>query len=70
MVYVGVLASLLKIDVALINDALNFHFMGNQKAVESNFQVVKLAFEWAETNLEEERPLYSRPDERYERGIQ
>jgi len=61
MVYVGVLASLLKIDVALINDALNFHFMGNQKAVESNFQVVKLAFEWAETNLEKKDHYIAAP---------
>lgn len=61
MVYVGVLASLLKIDVALINDALNFHFMGNQKAVESNFQAVKLAFEWTETNLEKKDRYIAAP---------
>lgn len=52
MVYVGVLASLLKIEVKLIRDALEYHFKGSEKAIDSNFNVVKLAFEWAEKNLE------------------
>jgi 2-oxoglutarate ferredoxin oxidoreductase subunit alpha len=52
MVYVGVLASLLKVDVNLIHDALEYHFKGSQKAVESNYVAVKLAFDWAEANLE------------------
>ena len=52
MVYVGVLASLLKIEVELIRDALDYHFKGSEKAVDSNFSVVKLAFEWAKKNLE------------------
>lgn len=52
MVYVGVLASLLKIEVELIHDALEYHFKGSEKAVDSNFSVVKLAFDWAEKNLE------------------
>lgn len=57
MVYVGVLASLLKIEVELIRDALEYHFKGSEKAVDSNFSVVKLAFEWAEKNLKK-RDLY------------
>ena len=52
MMYVGVLASLLKIDIALIHAALEYHFKGSQKAIESNFEAVKLAFDWAEANLE------------------
>lgn len=52
MVYVGVIASLLKIEINLIKNALEYHFRGSQKAVESNFEAVKLAFDWAEQNLE------------------
>lgn len=52
MVYVGVLASLLKIDIGLIKGALEYHFKGSQKAVDSNYETVKLAFDWAEKNLE------------------
>ena len=54
MVYVGVLASLLKIEIDQIKGALEYHFKGSQKAVESNFETVKLAFDWAEENLEKQ----------------
>lgn len=52
MVYVGVLASLLMIDLDLIYQALDFHFKGSQKAIDVNYQVVKAAFHWAQENLE------------------
>lgn len=52
MVYVGVLAYLLKIDKDMILEALNFHFKGNQKAVNSNYDIVKAAFTWAQANVE------------------
>jgi len=52
MVYVGVLCSILKIEINLIQESLNYHFKGNEKAVESNFSVVKMAFDWAEANLQ------------------
>ena len=51
MVYVGVLAQLLSIDINNIYEALDFHFKGKQKAIDSNFNVVKAAFDWAEQNL-------------------
>ena len=54
MVYVGVLASLLKIEIDQIKGALEYHFKGSQKAIESNFETVKLAFDWAEENLEKQ----------------
>jgi len=54
MVYVGVLASLLKIEIDQIKGALEYHFKGSRKAVESNFETVKLAFDWAEENLEKQ----------------
>jgi len=56
MVYVGVLAWVLGIDIELIRQALNFHFKGKQKAVESNFNVVVAAFNWAHENLEKRDP--------------
>ena len=52
MVYVGVLVSLLKIELNLVQEALNYHFKANERAVERNFSVVTSAFEWAEKNLE------------------
>lgn len=52
MVYVGVVAKILGIDMDAIHDALDFHFKGKQKAIESNFNVVKAAFDWADENLQ------------------
>ncbi len=51
MVYVGVLASILGIDLTKIYDALDFHFKGKQKAINSNFNIVKAAYDWAKENL-------------------
>jgi len=51
MVYVGVLAQLLNIDIDLIYKALDFHFKGKQKAIDTNFTIVKSAFSWAKDNL-------------------
>lgn len=56
MVYVGVVSWLLGIDLALIRQALDFHFKGRQKAVDSNFNTVKAAFDWAVSNLEKRDP--------------
>lgn len=52
MVYVGVLTSLLTIDLDLIYQALDFHFKGSKKAIDVNFEVVKAAYHWAEEHLE------------------
>ncbi len=54
MVYVGVLAELIGIDLDLIYKAIDFHFKGKQNAINSNFDVVKAAFEWAQQNLVKE----------------
>ncbi len=51
MVYVGVLAELIGIDLDLIYKAIDFHFKGKQNAINSNFDVVKAAFEWSQQNL-------------------
>lgn len=51
MVYVGVLAFLLSIEMEAIYQALNYHFKGNEKSIEINFKVVKMAFDWALHNI-------------------
>jgi 2-oxoglutarate ferredoxin oxidoreductase subunit alpha len=57
MVYVGVLAQILGIDLKRIYDALDFHFKGKQKAIDSNFNVVKAAADWAKENLTKQDPF-------------
>jgi len=52
MVYVGVLANLLGIEMEPIEQALDFHFKGKKSPVEFNLKVIQLAFEWAEENLD------------------
>lgn len=51
MVYVGVVAQILDIDMQKIKAALDFHFKGKEKAVNSNFDVVAAAYQWARENL-------------------
>ena len=51
MVYVGVLAYLLKIDLEKIYVALEFHFKGKTKPIDLNYGVVKAAYDWAVENL-------------------
>ncbi|MBP9676308.1 MAG: 2-oxoacid:acceptor oxidoreductase subunit alpha [Anaerolineaceae bacterium] len=52
MVYVGVLASLLNIEMKVIHQALEFHFKASERAVDINFCVVEHAFKWAKENLQ------------------
>jgi 2-oxoglutarate/2-oxoacid ferredoxin oxidoreductase subunit alpha len=52
MVYVGVLAQNLGIEMDMIRQALEFHFKGKAKPVELNFSVVQAAADWAAANLE------------------
>jgi len=56
MVYVGVLAELLSIDLNMIFQALEYHFNNNQKAINSNFQVIQSAAMWTKANLEKKDP--------------
>jgi len=51
MVYVGVLAQILGIEMDKIQQALDFHFKGNQKPVELNFNIIQTAANWSEANL-------------------
>lgn len=61
MVYVGVLAWLLGIDLEMIRFALDFHFKGKKTPVESNYGVVKSAFDWAAENLTKTDPYCVEP---------
>ncbi len=56
MVYVGVIAQILGIDLSVVRYALEFHFKGKKTPVESNFNVVKSAYDWAAENLEKKDP--------------
>jgi 2-oxoglutarate/2-oxoacid ferredoxin oxidoreductase subunit alpha len=61
MVYVGVLAQMIGIDIEKIGAALNFHFKGKQKPIDMNFNAVKAGFEWAKANLEKKDPFFLEP---------
>ncbi len=56
MVYVGVLAELIGIDMAEIEGALTKQFKGKEKAVTLNLDAVKAGAEWARANLETKLP--------------
>ncbi len=61
MVYVGILAHMLDIDLEYIRQALDFHFKGKPKPVELNYGVIKSAYEWAEANLQKTDPYCVEP---------
>jgi 2-oxoglutarate ferredoxin oxidoreductase subunit alpha len=61
MVYVGVVAWLLAIDLEKIYQALSFHFKGKAKPIDLNFGVVKAAHDWAAQNLVKKDPYRVEP---------
>lgn len=61
MIYVGVLAQILKIDIEKIESALDFHFKGKPKPIESNINMVKAGSEWAKNNLTKTDPFIVSP---------
>ncbi len=61
MVYVGVLAQMLHIDIDKIYQALYFHFKGKTPPIEMNFQIVKTAAQWASENLIKKDPYKVEP---------
>jgi 2-oxoglutarate ferredoxin oxidoreductase subunit alpha len=56
MVYVGILVTMLGIDMETIRQALSFHFKGNAQAIDSNFATIKTAADWATQNLKKSDP--------------
>lgn len=61
MVYVGVLANLLGIEMEPIQQALEFHFKGKASPVEFNMKIIELAYQWAEENLNLDLPYRIEP---------
>lgn len=56
MVYVGILANILGIDMDHIHKALEFHFKGKPKPIELNWNMVRTAYDWAAENLQKADP--------------
>ena len=61
MVYVGVLAFLIGIEMEKIESALDQHFNGKRNAIEPNLKVVKKSYEWAKMNLRGQSPFTLSP---------
>ena len=61
MVYVGILAQMIGIDLEKIKAALEFHFKGRQKPIDLNYNVVQVAADWARENLEKKDPYFVEP---------
>lgn len=57
MVYVGVVAQVLGIDLEAIHQAIIFHFKGKSKPIEMNWGVVQASAQWAAENLEKKDPF-------------
>lgn len=66
MVYVGVLAQMIGLDLDNIYTALDFHFKGKQKPIDMNFNTVKASAEWAKANLEKKDPYVLEPMDKTE----
>ncbi|HIP73379.1 MAG TPA: 2-oxoacid:acceptor oxidoreductase subunit alpha, partial [Anaerolineae bacterium] len=66
MVYVGALAQLLEIPLTKIEEALDFHFKGRRKLVESNLGVVQAAYAWTEANIIKRDPYRVAPMDKTE----
>jgi 2-oxoglutarate ferredoxin oxidoreductase subunit alpha len=56
MVYVGVAAYLLGIEMEEIKDALTWNFGGKPKPIELNWSMVTRSYEWAQENLDNNQP--------------
>jgi 2-oxoglutarate ferredoxin oxidoreductase subunit alpha len=60
MVYVGVLAEILGIELPEIKGALETHFQFQQRPVDLNMSMIELAADWAKQNLEKSDPYFVR----------
>ncbi len=58
MIYVGVVAELLDIEQAEIDNAIAKQFPGKPKAVELNLNAAKLGRDWARENLKKDDPFH------------
>ena len=58
MVYVGILAQSIGIDLEKIKAALEFHFKGKQKPIDLNYNVVQDCRQLGKRKSGKERPLF------------
>lgn len=58
MVYVGAVAQILGIDLDTIYTSLEIHFKGKKKAVDSNWNIIKAAYDWSAENLQKRDRYY------------
>ena len=61
MVYVGILAQMIGMDMGKIEMALRFHFKNKEKPVALNMAATKAGADWAAANLEKKDPYYLEP---------
>lgn len=61
MVYVGALAHLLGIPLAVLEESLSFQFNGRQSLIQSNMSVVRAAHAWTADNLPKRDPYRVAP---------
>ncbi len=61
MVYVGVMAQILSIDLQKIYQAIDFHFKGKKTAVDLNYGVANASAIWASENLQKGDPYRVEP---------
>jgi len=66
MVYVGILAEMIGIDMQKIEAALAFAFKGKQRAIDLNLNVARASALWARENLEKKDPYYIEPMDKTE----
>ncbi len=66
MVYVGIVAQVLGIDMEHIHQALEFHFKGKQKPIDLNWNMIRNAFDWAVSNLQKTDAYHVKPSNKTE----
>ena len=61
MVYVGVVAQILGIDLEKVKMALDFHFKGKEKPIAINMGIIEASATWAAENLKKTDSFYVEP---------
>ena len=61
MVYVGVLAKIINIDLDSIYASLKQHFKGKDSAIEPNRNVIQYSYDWAQRNLTKKDSFFIEP---------
>ena len=70
MVYVGIMAELIDIEIDMIELVLNQHFKNRKSSVDPNMQVVLHSYEWSKSNIScEKRFLLKAPFKKEDRII-